>query len=64
MKLYTIIAIVCIVSFSMCLSAFIWELLSGFQFLFYTEILIRVGLIWTFFFEAIFSLMMIVKEME
>ena len=62
MKLMTLVFTISIISFTFAVSSFIWELLSGFQFVFYTEILMRVGLIVIFFLYIIFSLMVIVKE--
>lgn len=62
MKLMKLIFTISIISFTFALSSFIWELLNGFLFIFYTEILIRVGLIVILFFYTIFSLMVIVKE--
>ena len=62
MKLMTLVFTISIISFTFAVSSFIWELLSGFQFVFYTEILMRVGLIVIFFLYTIFVLMVIVKE--
>ena len=62
MKLMTLIFTISIISFTFAVSSFIWELLSGFQFVFYTEILMRVGLIVILFLYIIFALMVIVKE--
>ena len=62
MKLMTLVFTISIISFTFAVSSFIWELLSGFQFVFYTEILMRVGLIVIFFLYTIFALMVIVKE--
>ena len=64
MKLMTTIFVIAAISFTFSLSMFTWELLSGFQFIFFTEILIRFGLICTLFFMSIFALMIIVKEMK
>ena len=60
----TFIFVGAVISFTFSLSMFTWELLSGFQFIFFTEILIRFGLICTLFFIAIFALMIIVKDIE
>ena len=62
MKLMTLVFTISIISFTFAVSSFIWELLSGFQFVFYTEILMRVGLIVILFLYIIFALMVIVKE--